>query len=157
MRSDPRLIGREAELHAIDAALAAIAAGEPRGLEILGAAGMGKTRLLAELGARSEALGQLVLAGAGAELERDMPFWFSAAARDGSVGGVAPRRLQRLDPVLRAELGHVLPSQTSGEGSPGGLHERYRTHRRRARAARGAGRAGAAGAGPRRLPLGRPG
>jgi len=90
---------------------------------------MGKTRLLAELTARAEARGDLVLAGAGAELERDMPFWVFVDALDEYVEGLEPRRLERLDARVRDELGSVLPSLGRAGAAPGGAHERYRVHR----------------------------
>ena len=46
------------------------------------AAGIGKTRLLAELAARADARGHIVLGGAGADLERDLPFWVFVDALD---------------------------------------------------------------------------
>ncbi|HET6550536.1 MAG TPA: AAA family ATPase, partial [Solirubrobacter sp.] len=124
------LVGRHAELDALDAALDAVGGGAPAALEVLGPAGIGKSRLLAELSARADARGGIVLAGAGAEFEQDLPFWLFVDALDEYVAGVDPRRLGRLDPAVRAELAQVLPALEPPQTAPAPtLHERYRTHR----------------------------
>jgi DNA-binding CsgD family transcriptional regulator len=123
-------VGRTSELAQLDDALAAVSAGEARAIEVLGPAGIGKTRLLAELAAKAEARGHLVLAGAGAELERDLPFWVFVDALDEYVEGLDPRRLERLDDAIKADLAQVLPALAGASGADqGGLHERYRMHR----------------------------
>ena len=43
-------------------------------VELVGEAGIGKTRLLRELAARAEQRGDLVLSGSASELERNLPF-----------------------------------------------------------------------------------
>jgi DNA-binding CsgD family transcriptional regulator len=123
-------VGRAGEIDLLEESLDAIARGEPRAVEIVGPPGIGKTRLLADLSRRADARGQIVLAGAGAELEQDLPLWIFVDALDEYVEGIEPRRLERLDDAVRTELGQVLPSLA---GSPaavaGAVHERYRTHR----------------------------
>ena len=97
----------------------------------MGEPGIGKTRLLAELAARAEARGQLVLTGSASELERDLPFWVFVDALDEYAEGLDPRRLEQLDETARTELAHVFPS-LSALGNGGGValqDERYRTHR----------------------------
>jgi DNA-binding CsgD family transcriptional regulator len=124
------LVGRSAELHALQDALARLDGGEFQALEVLGPAGIGKTRLLAELGAQAESRGHLVLVGAAAELERELPFWVFVDALDEYLEGLDPRRLAGLDAGTFRELGQVLPSFSAIEGPPSGaLHERYRVHR----------------------------
>ena len=99
-------------------------------VEVVGPAGIGKSRLLAELARRADERGHVVLAGAGAEYEQDLPFWPFVDALDEYVAGVDPRRLERLDPLVRGELGQVLPSLAeAGTGPAPALHERYRIHR----------------------------
>ena len=123
-------VGRNSELAVVGEALDAIEHGEPRAVEVCGPAGMGKTRLLTEIAERADALGHTVLSGAGAELERDLPFWVFVDALDEHVESLEPRRLERLDPLVRAELGQVLPSlATAAVGDAPALHERYRSHR----------------------------
>src|SRR4051812_3292609 len=68
------LVGRREELRRIDDALDALAAGRPSAIEIVGAAGIGKTRLLSEAADRADARGHIVLRGAAADLERDIAF-----------------------------------------------------------------------------------
>jgi uncharacterized integral membrane protein len=67
------LVGRARELASLDQALADMEQGPPVALELGGEPGIGKTRLLAELAARAESRGHLVLAGSASELERDLP------------------------------------------------------------------------------------
>jgi DNA-binding NarL/FixJ family response regulator len=125
-----RFVGRAAELDALDAALAALEAGTPRAVEVVGPAGIGKSRLLAELGNRAAARGHVVLGGSGAELEQDLPYWVFVDALDDHVADLDPRRLERLDAPTRSELGQILPALAdSAATSEIALHERYRTHR----------------------------
>ena len=123
-------VGRTTELDALDAALAALEDGTPRAVEVVGPAGIGKSRLLTELGARASARGHVVLRGTGAELEQDLPYWIFVDALDDYVAGLDPRRLERLDAVTRSELGQLLPALAdAAKASETVLHERYRTHR----------------------------
>ncbi|HET6505363.1 MAG TPA: AAA family ATPase [Baekduia sp.] len=124
------LVGREVEIDVLEAALAGLEERRPRAVEIAGPAGIGKSRLLAELAARAEARGHVVLAGAGAELEQDLPFWVFVDALDDYVEGLDPRKLDRLDARVRSELAQVLPA-LDGDAVAGGaaIHERYRIHR----------------------------
>ena len=124
-------VGRRPELSLLDAALDELDGRRAQAIEIVGAAGIGKTRLLAELAARADARGHIVLGGAGADLERDLPFWVFVDALDEYLAGVEPRRLANLDEDVRVELAQVFPSLSDlgRGGSPGVLHERYRTNR----------------------------
>ena len=74
------LVGREIELGLLDTTLDGLDGGEPACLTVEGEPGIGKTRLLNELRARAEERGHVVLAGAAAEFEREMPFsvWVDA-------------------------------------------------------------------------------
>jgi DNA-binding CsgD family transcriptional regulator len=123
-------VGRTTELELLDDSLEALDRGEARAVEIAGPAGIGKTRLLAELARRAEDRGHIVLAGAGAELEQDLPFWVFVDALDEYVESIDARRLDRLDDLVRAGLGQVLPSlAASASAAEAAVHERYRTHR----------------------------
>ena len=121
-----RLVGRAVELESIDHALAELARARAGDVELAGEPGIGKTRLLAELAARADARGRLVLAGNASELEREPPFWVFVDALDEYVQGLAPNGLDSMDADARAELGHVLPSLPAATQIP---PERYRTHR----------------------------
>ena len=125
------LVGRAEELLAIDYALAQLDQGESAALEVRGEPGIGKTRLLAELAARADALGRLVLSGSASELERDLPFWVFVDALDEYVQGLEPHRLDALDEDVRTELATVFPSLSRFAGAPGTVfpHERYRSPR----------------------------
>ena len=76
------LVGRTAELTALDQALDRLGRGRPAALEVVGEPGIGKTRLLGELAARADERGQLVLSGSASELEGDLPFWVFVDALD---------------------------------------------------------------------------
>ena len=121
-----RLVGRADELDALDRLLAELARRRPCALELAGEPGIGKTRLLAELQARADAAGRLVLAGSASELERELPFWVFVDALDEYVHGLEPGRLDAMDADARSELAHVLPSLEAGADL---VPERYRTHR----------------------------
>ncbi|HSP65502.1 MAG TPA: AAA family ATPase, partial [Candidatus Deferrimicrobium sp.] len=125
------LVGRAAELGRLFAALGSLERDRSAAVELLGSAGIGKTRLLAEFGDRVEADGGLVLGGRGAEQERDLPFWVFVDALDDYVGGLDPRRMRGLDAEVRAELGQVFPSLSTfvAEGRSTLQVERYRMHR----------------------------
>ncbi len=68
------LVERERELTALGALLGDALAGEGRTALIEGPAGVGKTRLLAEVRRRAESAGARVLSARGSDLERDFPF-----------------------------------------------------------------------------------
>jgi DNA-binding CsgD family transcriptional regulator len=117
-------VGRESELALLDSALDAVAQGTPACVALEGEPGIGKTRLLSELRRRAEARGWLVLAGAAAEFERDLPFSVWVDALDAYVAS------QELDPG-DAELASVLPSLRAADAEVGDslADERYRAHR----------------------------
>ena len=126
-----QLVGRAAELDAVDEAFAEVDQGRAVAVELVGEPGIGKTRLLAELGRRADERGQLVLSGRASELERDLPFWLFVDALDEYVQGLEPRRLAALDEDVLVELSHVFPSLPAPPDgrAPSPQDERYRTHR----------------------------
>jgi tetratricopeptide (TPR) repeat protein len=124
------LVGRAAELDALDGAIAGLEGGGPGALVLLGEPGIGKTSLLGELAERADARGHIVLSGGASELEDDLPFWLFVDALDEYVAGLHPRRLESLEDDVRTELALVFPSLAELAGaSQAGLHERYRAHR----------------------------
>src|SRR3954466_1992329 len=129
--SATHFIGRRPQLSVHGAALDELDVRRAKAIEIVGAAGIGKTRLLAELAARADGRGHIVLSGAGADLQRDLPFWVFVDALDEYLAGVEPRRLANLDEDVRVELAQIFPSlaDLGRGGSPGAFHERYRTNR----------------------------
>ena len=92
-----------------DDALSDLDRGRSGALALVGEPGIGKTRLLAELAARADARGQLVLYGSASELERDLPFWVFVDALDEYVAGLEPRRLEALDDDVRASWRSSFP------------------------------------------------
>src|SRR5204863_7176624 len=103
-------VGRAGELSWLDGVLAELDRGRSGAIELVGEPGIGKTRLLAELSARADARGQLVLSGSASELEQDLPFSVFVDALDEYVQGLEPTRLAALDHDIRTELAHVFPS-----------------------------------------------
>jgi DNA-binding NarL/FixJ family response regulator len=128
LRPAEQIVGRTAELDSLNEALTDLAQRRARALEVVGEPGIGKTRLLAELGANADARGMLVLSGSASELERGLPFWVFIDALDDYLHGLDPRRLGGLGADARAELSHVFPA-IEANGGDGGTVERYRTHR----------------------------
>jgi predicted ATPase len=124
-------VGRADELELLEQALDDVEGGPPGAIELMGEPGIGKTRLLAELAARAELRGYLVLSGSASELEGDLPFSVFVPALDEYVESLDHDRLARLDADVQAELAHVLPSLSAlADGRAVALqHERYRSHR----------------------------
>ena len=124
-------VGRAEELRSAGKALDAVGARAPRAIAIIGEPGIGKSRLLAEIGALAEGRGYLALTGRAAEFEQELPFGLLVDALDEHLRTLSPDRFQRLGPELQAELGQLFPS-LAGLGGEGGRmlhHERYRAHR----------------------------
>ena len=103
------LVGRARELSTLDEALGAAWSGHPRGVALVGDAGIGKSRLVGELASRVAERGGRVVAGQGYETEQVLPFrpWIEALrsgpiARDETL-------LSELTPRHRAALAHLLP------------------------------------------------
>lgn len=116
----PRLVGRSAEVHTLDSALDQLAAGDGAVIELSGDPGIGKTRLLTELGAQAARRGIGVLTGNATEFERDLPFGvFVQALGD---------RYRRSAPGLPADEADRLRAMFSGHGAPGSGAERFRVY-----------------------------
>src|ERR671914_549521 len=105
-----RLVGRDTELEHLEAALDALDDGGPAYVTVEGEPGIGKTRLLDELRARAQGRGHVVLSGAAAEFEREMPFSVWVDALDDYVAAQDLADHETWDESLAAELGQVLPS-----------------------------------------------
>ena len=124
------VVGRDEELRSFDQVLGDVAQGRPAAIQLVGEPGIGKTRLLAQLAARANERGHVVLSGCAAEFERDLPFWVFVDALDEYVQGLDPRLLGALDEAVRTELASVLPSLSApGDGTAAPHDERYRAHR----------------------------
>jgi DNA-binding NarL/FixJ family response regulator len=120
----PVLVGRAAEMAALEAALDAVRQGEPSAVLIGGEAGMGKTRLISEFTAAARGAGVRVLTGACLELGADgLPFSpFTAMLRD-LVRAADPEEIAELlssSGRTARELARLLPELTPDRG-PGPL------------------------------------
>lgn len=131
MRDPPAhaLVGRGAALRAIDRALSALGKRRGGALRVAGEPGIGKTRVLAELAARADARGFVVLDGRAAEFEDDLPFGAFVDALDDDLR--ARGRLAQFDPAALPYLSGIFPAltQPGGEPAPPVLEERFRSHR----------------------------
>jgi DNA-binding CsgD family transcriptional regulator len=101
------LLGRKHELAVLERALVEVERGPARLVGLRGEPGIGKSRLLAEVAARAEQRGHLVLAGRATELERDLPFALLIDTLDRHLAQDPPRRL---DDDHLAQLAGVLPA-----------------------------------------------
>jgi ATP/maltotriose-dependent transcriptional regulator MalT len=123
-RAQP-LVGREAEVRALERALEVVAAGRPWVVGVSGEPGIGKSRLLAEIAWRAGERGWLVLVGRAGELERDLTLALVRDAfgpvidseGDEAMAGLEPEQLRELRAVLPGEgaLAEVAPASLSGE------------------------------------------
>jgi ATP/maltotriose-dependent transcriptional regulator MalT len=125
------LVGRADELGAMGRLLDELEEGRAGALALVGEPGIGKTRLLHELGAHAELRGYLVLGGSASELERDLPFSVLVNALDEYVEGLDAKQFATFDDDVQAELAHVFPSLAAlGRGREVAVQqERYRIHR----------------------------
>jgi DNA-binding NarL/FixJ family response regulator len=125
-----RLVGRERELAELRAARAAVRRGRSRCVHVVGEPGIGKSRLLAELGAVARREAWLVLAGRGTEFEVDVPFGIFVEALDDHVAALGAESVRRLSGDRLDELAAVLPA-LAGAATGAGPHlgdERHRLH-----------------------------
>jgi len=126
--ASPVLVGRAAEMAALEAALETVRQGEPAAVLIGGEAGVGKTRLISEFTAAAGGPGVRVLTGACLELGADgLPYSpFTAMLRDlvreadpdemASLlpsGGRAARELARLLPELAPDPAPGSPAEAT--------------------------------------------
>src|SRR5215218_4971931 len=125
------VVGRNIELGEFDEMLGALANRASACVAIEGEPGIGKTRLLAELAHRAEENRCLVVTGAAAEFERDLPFGVWADALDAYVASRALDLRAGWSPDLVLELGEILPSLRSPSlgRRESVADERYRSHR----------------------------
>jgi DNA-binding SARP family transcriptional activator len=112
------LIGRAAEMERLASLLKEVWDGNGRLAAVIGEAGIGKTRVVAELATRAEQEGGRVLLGRSYESEQALPFgpWVDAFRADDVIqelGGIAP--------VWRSELARLIPELAGPRGqSPAG-------------------------------------
>lgn len=100
----PQLIGRTPYVEAFAAALESVQQGEGRTVVVSGEAGIGKSRLLVEVGSEAERRGFIRLLGNAFEAERDVPF---APLTDLLRNRIASAN-DDLKRVLTVSVGHYL-------------------------------------------------
>lgn len=130
-RSEARpLTGREHEMSVLGAAVADCTSGTSTVVEITGDPGLGKSRMLDELGDLARAEGLTVLSGRASEFELQRSFGAFTEPVRGCVGRLTERRHETLDVETAALLDLVLPRAVApqdGPPRPSGV-ERYRLH-----------------------------
>ncbi len=85
------LVGRDAALTRLDAALTAVVAGHPRSIAIVGDPGLGKTALLDRVTETAAERGLAVVRGSAAEMRPDVPFQlFASLLSEASATGGPP-------------------------------------------------------------------
>lgn len=105
-----RLIGRDHELAEFERSTGRAAAGECRFVFLSGEPGIGKTCLLERLSATASSAGFLVLSGAGAEFETELPFAPVIDAFDDYLRTLPDRDFERLAAEELTELAAVFPA-----------------------------------------------
>jgi DNA-binding SARP family transcriptional activator len=107
--AEPPLVGRGAEVAQLHETMAAAWAGRGHVVAVLGEAGIGKSRLLANLAAEARGQAGFVLLGRAYESEQILPFgpWVEAL-RQGGVPMHA-RSLEGIEAVWLAELARLFP------------------------------------------------
>ena len=123
-------VGRADEIAVLDQAVAGLGRDAASALLVFGEPGIGKTRLLAELGRRAQEAGAGVLAGGAPELESDVPFGVFVDALDDVLRRSEPA-IASLDGETRAQLGRLFPAlaDRGGPEPPPAQDDRYRAHR----------------------------
>jgi DNA-binding NarL/FixJ family response regulator/Tfp pilus assembly protein PilF len=126
----PVLVGREAELSALVAALDSAVAGEPAVVLLGGEAGVGKTRLVEEAASRARDAGARVLTGGCVELGGEgLPFMPLADALRALMRVTPPEQLDDFVGPARLQLARLVPEldpHTAPDASPPGKGETAR-------------------------------
>jgi DNA-binding CsgD family transcriptional regulator len=115
-----RLLEREAELAALEAMLAAARLGDGRLVVVEGSAGIGKTRLLAEVRALAQACDLEVLTARGGELEGEFAFGIVRQLFEAPLAAATPELHAELlagAAELSASLFASAPTSASEEGA----------------------------------------
>jgi DNA-binding CsgD family transcriptional regulator len=124
----PVVVGRQAELEALDGALAAALRGAGRLVFVTGEPGIGKSRLARELASRARALGAMVITGRAVPSGSSTPYRplteaLLQALRDRPLGDDADLRpwLPAMSAILPGEAGRPGPAGADDGGLNGGV------------------------------------
>ncbi|MGY4743845.1 BTAD domain-containing putative transcriptional regulator [Streptomyces sp. ATMOS53] len=130
-----RLVGRDEEVAMLDRALDDVTTGESgvqaHVVELVGEPGIGKTRLLAELGERARRRGLLVLTGRSVQFDQ-APYGAFVDALDDHLASAAPREnpVDALPKAAVRQLAAVFPALWGDRVAAGPVRaERYWLHR----------------------------
>jgi DNA-binding SARP family transcriptional activator len=115
---EQELVGREAQLAALDASLARAAAGRGRLVLVAGEPGVGKTRLAEEVARRAAARDLRVAWGRGYEGEGAPAFWPWVQVARQLLANLAPGELGGVLERWGAELGQLLPELREPASGP---------------------------------------
>ncbi len=128
--SGVHLHGRDRELEALGAAVAAVAGGGRRVVVVRGEAGIGKTALVGALRESLRAARFVVLEGRATELESDVPLVPVIDALSPALAGVSAGARRELGEEHERQLARALPGWGAGtDGAPEPAAERWRLHR----------------------------
>lgn len=116
----PIVVGRERELELLEARIADVASGVGGVIGLVGEAGVGKTRLCAEVTRRAEEAGMTVLAGRAVPSETPVPYRPLTEALLGAFRSSAPPDTPELV-GFRGQLGRLVPAWRSDDA--GGADE----------------------------------
>src|ERR1700722_17389878 len=120
--SSPEFIGRKQELAALESLLARVEASEGTFALVSGESGVGKSRLVAELGAQAHSRAKTVLIGESPELaEGELPYDPLIGALRTLLGERGREEADELLAFPHDELGRLLPelgSKDSGQEHP---------------------------------------
>ncbi len=118
--SSPVLVGRDAELVRLLAALERADLGRPQLVVVSGEAGIGKTRLISELVARARADGSRILAGGCLDIDgTGVPYLPLAEGLRGLARATPPAELERLLGPTRDDLASIAPDLVAGDAAAG--------------------------------------
>jgi DNA-binding CsgD family transcriptional regulator len=127
------LAGRQAELRRLRSIYARSTSGTWAVAEVVADPGLGKTRILTELGAYARQAGTLVLTGRATEFEHQLPFGLLIDAVEDHLAGLEPARLTALtegDTELLRSVFPALPGPRTATAAREVIAaERYRLHR----------------------------
>src|SRR4051794_19317904 len=124
--SSPDLIGREAEMAALEAALDGACDGDAALILVAGEAGVGKTRLLRELGRRAHERNAAVLVGDCVALQGGEFSYAPIVGALRDVSGPAVRNaLDALPTNARSELGRLIPELSENAEPPAPVGQRF--------------------------------